>query len=473
MTVEPIGLIALVLGLISMFLEPAFIVYFFFGSTLLGAAAALTLPSLGGATIQPAHLLLGFLSVRLLTLQHVRNGILRAATFGSPGFWLITTATYAVVTAFIMPRMFQGQTFVFPVRIEQESYATPLAPATSNLTQSVYFIGDCVCFMIMSGLGSSEAGRKTLGQATLMCVILNLGFAFLDLATFATGTTELLSFIRNANYSILSDNYVADVKRIIGSFTEASSFGYWTLGYFAFSISLWLDGVKPRLTGTLSILSFLALLSSTSTTAYVGLSIFLLFRFVFVCTNAINRPMTWRQTLFVSGSPFLLLLIVIVVGLNDAAYHYITNLLDMIVFNKMSSGSGVERSTWNSQAIQAFFDTYGFGVGVGSIRASSFPVAIIANLGVIGTVTYTLFFLGTWFGKTGSAPRDARAMQSAAKFACFSLVIAASTSGAFIDLGLTYFSIAAVACADPSLSKGRMSMHVSTTRGLVSTERQG
>jgi hypothetical protein len=469
MTVEPIGLIALVLGLISMFLEPAFIVYIFFGSTLLGAAAALTLPSLGGATIQPAHLLLGFLTVRLLSIRDVRDGIIRAASFGSPGFWLMITAGYAVLTAFIMPRLFQGQTFVFPVRVDQEAYATPLAPSTSNLTQSVYFLGDCVCFMVLSGLGSSDAGRKSLGQATLMCVILNLLFACLDVATFATGTTELLSFIRNANYSILSDNYVADFKRIIGSFTEASSFGYWTLGYFAFSISLWLNGINSRLTFSLSTLSFLALLSSTSTTAYVGLSAFLFFQFIFVCADAMHRPATPQQTLFMIGAPFLLLLVVILICLNDAAYNYLANLLDVIIFNKMSSGSGVERSTWNNQAIQAFLDTYGFGVGVGSVRASSFPVAVITSLGVIGAITYSLFLLGIWFGKSRAAPREAHAMQLAARFACFSWVIAASSSGAFIDLGLPYFSIAAVACADPSLSRGRLSMHVSTARRVVPT----
>jgi hypothetical protein len=470
MTVEPIGLIALVLGLISMFLEPAFVVYVFFASTLLGAAAALTLPSLGGATIQPAHLLLGFLTVRLLSIRDVRAGVFRAAAFGSPGFWLLITAGYALLTAYIMPRLFLGQTFVYMVRVDQESYATLLAPTTSNLTQSVYFLGDCVCFMVLSGLGSSDAGRKYLGQAILMCVVLNLVFACLDLATFATGTTELMSFIRNANYSILSDNYVADFKRIIGSFTEASSFAYWTLGYFAFTLSLWLNGISSRLNFSLSILSFLALLSSSSTTAYVGLSAFLFFQFVFVGLNALYRPALPQQILFMFGAPFLLLIVVIAICLNDAASHYVANLLDAIIFNKMSSGSGVERSSWNNQAIQAFLDTYGFGVGVGSVRASSFPVAVIASLGFVGAVTYTLFLLSIWFGKSGVAPREARAIQLAARFACFSWLIGASSSGAFIDLGLPFFCIAAVACTDPSLSRGRLSTQVSNNPRLVSTQ---
>jgi len=51
----------------------------------------------------------------------------------------------------------------------------------------------------------------------------NLTFAGLDLATYFTGTTEVLSFIRNANYAMLVEDQAAGFKRIVGSFPEASS----------------------------------------------------------------------------------------------------------------------------------------------------------------------------------------------------------------------------------------------------------
>ena len=180
MTVELIGVIALVAGLIGIFVDQSFIVYVFFGSTLLGAAAAIILDSLGGTTIQPAHLLLGFLTMKLLTSRDVREGALCAISFGSAGFWLVVTVGYATIGAYLMPRLFFGQTYTFAVRAQGENFAAPLAPTTSNLTQSIYFIGDFICFVVLSGFGSSEAGRKTLGRAALACVILNLGFAVLD-----------------------------------------------------------------------------------------------------------------------------------------------------------------------------------------------------------------------------------------------------------------------------------------------------
>src|ERR1700730_8906471 len=116
MTVQLIGGIALILGLIGLFLEPTFIVYVFFASTLLGAAGAIILDAIGGTTIQPAHLLLGFLTLKLMSSRDVRQGALRSVAVGTPGFWLLVTMVYGTITAYLMPRLFSGQTLAYAVR---------------------------------------------------------------------------------------------------------------------------------------------------------------------------------------------------------------------------------------------------------------------------------------------------------------------------------------------------------------------
>jgi O-Antigen ligase len=450
MTVEPIGLVALLIGLISLVVEPAFVVYAFFASTLLGAAAAFILVALGGATIQPAHLLLGFLAVKLLAMRDVRAGALRAVSFGKPGFWLLVTAVYVVVTAYLLPRLFEGQTSAFSVRAVGDNYAVRLAPNTANLTQSVYFVGDFICFLVLSGFGSSEAGRTSLARAAVMCIILNLGFAVLDMVTYATGTGELLSFIRNSTYSMMSDTEMAGFKRVVGSFVEASSFGYWTLGYFAYATSLWLNGISARFTFVLMVLSFFALICSTSTTAYAGLTGYLLVEFLIVGARFLTGTVRPQMLVFLVCAPMLLALVVIMICLNDVTYAYVKDLLDTIVLNKMSTGSGIERSSWNSQAFQNFLDTFGFGVGNGSVRASSFPIAVIASLGILGAGMYASFLITIWTRRVKIAPPDVLATQRAARAACVAWLIAASVSGGFIDLGLPFFAFAALACVRPS-----------------------
>ena len=374
---------------------------------------------------------------------------------GSPGFWLLITAVYATIGAYMMPRLFMDQTMAFAVRAQAENYAAPLGPTTSNLTQSIYFIGDFACFVILSGFGSSEAGQKCLGRAALMCVILNLVFAGLDVLTYATNTTELMSFIRNSTYSVLSDNNLDGVRRIVGSFVETSSFAYWTLGYFAFTTTLWLNGVATRLTLSLSALSFVVLLLSTSTTAYVGLPVYLSAQFAVIAFKFMFRPIRPAMLAFLVCSPFLLALIVILICLNDASYAYVGDLLNNFVLNKMTTSSGIERSTWNHQAIQNFFDTFGLGAGNGSVRASSFPIAVIGSLGFPGAITYGLFLSSIWFGKKAPAPPATLAMQAAARSACFAWLIAASASGSFIDLGLPFFAFAALATANVAAVRTR------------------
>jgi hypothetical protein len=457
MTVELIGAIALVVGLIGLFARPAFMVYAFFGSTLLGAAAAFILTSLGGTTIQPAHLLLGFLAVRLLADRDTRIRALQAVYPGSPGFWLLVTVGYSTITAYLMPRLFQGQTFGYAVRAQGENYLAPLAPTTSNLTQSIYFIGDCICFLVLAGFGASEDGRKCLGRAALMCVILNLFFGLLDLVTYATNTGELLSFIRNSTYSILSDTETAGFKRIVGSFVEASSFGYWTLGYFAFSTSLWLNGIAVRLTFSLSVLSFFTLLFSTSTTAYVGLAGYLVVEFMIITFNFMFGRIRREMGIFMICTPFVLVIVGIAICLNDASFAYFSDLLNTFVLNKMSTASGIERSRWNSQAMVNFLDTFGFGAGNGSVRASSFPVAVIASLGILGAASYVMFLLTIWFRRKQVEPLVVSATQVAARSACLAWLIAATASASFIDLGLPFFAFAALGCLDSAKGRTQLS----------------
>ena len=84
MSIELVGIIAIAVGLISIFRKPSFIIYVFVFSTLLGAAAGLILDSLGGASISPAHLLLGFVVYRLMNDREIARGAINSIKPGRP-----------------------------------------------------------------------------------------------------------------------------------------------------------------------------------------------------------------------------------------------------------------------------------------------------------------------------------------------------------------------------------------------------
>jgi hypothetical protein len=451
MTVEFVGIFALLIGLLCFYCPQSFIVYMFFCTTLLGAAAAFVLTGLGGTNISPAHLLLCFLLVRLFRTPEIFSNAMRGLGFGRAGFWLLLTVIYSTFTAYLMPRIFAGQTMIFAVRA-QTSFSIPLIPATSNLTQSIYFLGDIVCFTVIYGFASTWRGHRVVGKAAMACATVNLIFAALDIVTYLTNTAELFAPIRNATYSMLNDSEIAGFKRIVGSFTEASAFGAITLGYFAFTGKLWLQGIYPRSSGILALLSLMALVFSTSTTAYVGLAVLLSLCYLETLIQAFWKPITRYMTFFLVGAPLIVLVSITMIAMNDSASSYVQSLLNTMVLNKMSTESGVERSSWNKQAMQNFFDTFGLGAGNGSVRASSILFGIPASLGVVGTLLFAVFFAKLFLGKPKGIQfgRVDDAFRRAAKYACSAWFISCAISGAVIDLGLPFFALAAFACAKPA-----------------------
>jgi hypothetical protein len=212
-------------------------------------------------------------------------------------------------------------------------------------------------------------------------------------------------------------------------------------------------GIRPRLTLTLAILLLASLVCSTSTTAYVGLAVFLGFIYIEIVFRALLRPLTPQMAVFVFGVPIAGLIVILSVALIDTYATYIYDLANTMILNKMATESGVERSGWNRQAFQVFFDTYGFGVGNGSLRASSFPIAVLGSLGFIGTTLFTLFFIGLFFQRKGGYDSMTSANRQAAKSACLATLITVTISGALTDIGLSFYLFAAIACSAPALER--------------------
>jgi hypothetical protein len=455
MSIEAIGIITLLAGAFCFVLGLKFATQVFVVSTLFGASAALVVTSMSNANVQPAHLLLIFFAAFVaLQPEFLRRGA-RCLQFPRAGFWLLLTVLYGVATAMVMPRLFAGLTNVFAVRSDGGPMLIPLAPSSGNLTQTAYFVGDFICFFSVYSCASTRAGLRAVAYGLLICAAVNLSFAAADLVTYWTGTGELLAFVRNASYRLLNDTEVSGFKRIVGSFSEAASFAYVTLGMLAFAGRLWLSGVYPRWTLSLATLSVAALIFSTSTTAYVGLATFVAVAYLDSLFRTLTRTVTIQMFCFSCILPILLVTFVVVLALNDAQWSYVMDLFNTMVLNKLSSNSGIERTAWNGQALSAFLDTDGFGAGIGSLRASSFPVAVLGSIGVIGGLTYGAFLICILCGPRDHSGTLEDAFQLSARWACLALLIAASIAASFIDLGLLFFIFAGLASARPKATLPR------------------
>lgn len=72
-------------------------------------------------------------------------------------------------------------------------------------------------------------------------------------------------------------------------------------------------------------------------------------------------------------------------------YFGFYDILDNVIFSKLQSGSAYARATWNLEALKTFNSSPIWGVGYKNCRASSMFYTILAELGTVGFVLYSIF----------------------------------------------------------------------------------
>jgi hypothetical protein len=104
---------------------------------------------------------------------------------------------------------------------------------------------------------------------------------------------------------------------------------------------------------------------------------------------------------------------------------------------------------WNAYGWSSFLASYGIGVGLGTARTSSLVFALLSNVGVLGTLFFSLFLMGS-LGKGRGVQRTLDGdVRLAARTGCVCLLIGAVVSASTVDVGLLFFTMAALATAVP------------------------
>jgi hypothetical protein len=422
---------------------------------------------IGAANIPPAHLLLAFLLMATLLHRHETNSAIYALKFPEPAFWLLCMVLYGLITGLAMPRLLSGSMPIIPLgtsEYAETGYTVPLSPVSGNLTQGIYLVGDLVCFTLTVAIGSTQAGFASIAAGLVAFAIGNVVFAFIDLGTYLTSTQWLLEFIRNASYSMHVDENVAGLKRIVGSFTEASAFAGATLGALGFTGTLWLCGRQSRLMGMLSLVSLVLVVLSTSSTGVAGTPPLL---FILYITALRRSGVDFRspvRAIFLLCAPLIIVIVGLAIELDDDLSKPIRDYLDIVIFSKSSSGSAIERGMWNTFALDNFLGSYGLGVGLGTVRTSSFPVALLSNVGIPGTIFYLLFAASVFLQRRGPSGTYVADIRLAARNSCLSMMIGGMLIGTTVDQGLLFFVLAGTACAEPEKRRAFVSVGTSGAR---------
>lgn len=430
------------------FLNAHGVIYMAVIATLFGGTAVAFATALGGANLTPAMLGQGFVGLNILRREGL-NGFLRPFRFGAPSFWLLLLTIWGVFSAFALPRFFDGQFVVATYdRSGVGDTVEAIRPVSLNITQALYAFLGFMTFVMTCTLIARDGALKILTKAFLWVAGLNIAIALYEFAQYYLGAPAILGALKNANYMMMGGE-VAGLMRVTGTFPEASMFSQYTVAIVAFTHSLWMRGVYRSWSKWLTLANLALLLVSTSGTAYVSLAACMFFALVytlwkFLRTGSVGVNVIYLQ--FTAAAIFTGLSVILFV---PAALHAVIEFFDVVIGSKLSSESGTIRMGLNALAFQTFLDSYGFGAGLGSARASSFILVLLSNLGWIGFALFALFTWSVLFGpleKVSTSDEDC-AIALAARHGVFATLVSVSLIGLVYDLGFMFYILAAMACA--------------------------
>lgn len=390
-----IGMIQACIGLILFMVGTVEAMFaFLMVSALFGGSAAIVLPALGGSSMPPVQFALMFTAMRVLVPGGGQLIPLREALRDNG--WLIAFATYGIAIAMIGPRLFDGKIDVTPLRGLTDArytsqgayiYATkPLAFSSQNITTAIYLGGTLLTALVAHVVCSRETGRATLVRVAAVIGLIHGLLGFMSVASVGTPVEAVLGLFRNGNYAQLEHSYRGFV-RMTGIWPEASSYASFAFVWFVFVFECWLRRIDVRWTGAAAGILAMALVFSTSSSAYVGLALYA--AIMLSRTLLLPGSVPIDRLLWMAGG--LLLVVIATTGLmiwKPVIATQFAELLQHMTFDKSGSLSAQQRGFWAWQGLHAFAVSHGIGIGAGSFRSSSLLGAILGSMGVIGIVTF-------------------------------------------------------------------------------------
>lgn len=361
-------------------------------------------------------------------------------------FWVV-----AVWATLFMPRIFAGQVTIIPMRLEAASFGDPLYPTQQNISQLMYLTISIVTVFATALAFRSAATRQHVLSALCIGGVTVILTGIIDLA----GLGASLDMFRTATYVFLTDVEIANVKRVVGLMPEASAYGALAVSFLSALYFFRRAITTPwlRLYGAPALIVLLAIfaLLSTSSAAYAGVG-------VFGCVAAIEW--FWRLLMAKKGSVAREGLVVefwaivsalagiyLLALVKPSLFDPFVELIDTIIFQKTASDSFEERSMWTAISLQALFDTFGLGVGMGATRASNGIVAVFSNTGIAGGLLYYGFMLQTFLRSAKPGDETGAAMLNAVRFYMPPVLIMATLVGTSADFGIMNACIYGMAAA--------------------------
>lgn len=388
-------------------------------------------------------------------------------------FPFILAVCGALLSSFIMPRLFEGDVLVWPQKVFAFFVRSPLAPNAGNITQDMYLAINAL-LLVTAALYLTKSGAR-LGHLIDCYLLCGLLVAFVGLWQFAGSILHIpypsQFFLSNPGWALLSDQTMGSLTRLNGTFSEPAALSAYACAILSTSVWVILNGDRRLLPRLALYAALFILLLTTASTGYITLlamSALLALRGLF-SKNIVLR----RRTMATLG--LVLALVGVVAILISFASPKIASTVQTVLdatLNKTQSTSYRERSTADWDSLQELYATYGLGVGWGSNRSSSLLPGLFAAVGVWGVGILIWFgFTLTWQARRAVQLTDNSMLHYAIRGSSAALIsnlISAMLSGPTISSPDFYLMLAIlIAATATALHESASSKRVSLSQHPV------
>lgn len=435
-------------------------------SFMLSTVTTLSLnPSEGGINILPGSVCAAFLVCKIVLVPHRLPKAVNAVLEPGKLSILFVFLTYAMFTAYVLPRLFAHMVEVVPINAES-NWPVSLRPIPANYSQSAYLALSAGIVLAFFLKGTSESFRRHFLYAALAGGLSLIVTGIADFTLTNSGHEDLLEPFRNAKYALLTTAEIAGDKRIVGLMPEASAYGSACVISLAMLALLrpcfesrWLRNlIAPLVIGGLVTMAA----GSLSSTAYGGLAIFA----AIYAANWLRRALSpdaparsglkWEAIIALAALVLLLAVLALASDLMAPVYER----LDALIFKKTETSSFEDRARFTRTALDAFFATRGLGVGLGSVMTSNWFVAILSSTGIFGAVLLFGFILRLYILRCPARDPQTKEFAIALKFALAPYFAMMAVAGSTPDLGFEAAAImgllASLTTAQTGQSPGRV-----------------
>ena len=371
--------------------------YFCFLSLGFGAFSVLPTALVGGISVVLPTL--AFLA--LVGLELVRPGAPIMAWTVARDLRLLGTLSLftvvMVVITFFGPRLFQGQIYVYPMRPTAGTlfFLEPLTTSTANFTQQAYLLVSYLVALMFAVRGGGRFAYRDLRTGLLFLGAIVVASGMIDLVLYGMGQSRLLQIFQTASYAFLTEQTILGAKRISGFAAEASAYGALAAagcGALLFTRRSFPPGLQRQIAFVLAGLCGVLAMMSTSSTAYgcmamVGGLFFANAGLMFLSPKPGERT---AGILDLFGGLIVVMAGVFVMLFNTTLWESVLEFYDLMVGQKATSQSYLERSGWTSAALDGLARSHGVGIGAGSFRGSNFFVNLWASTGIVGGILFTI-----------------------------------------------------------------------------------